>query len=246
MIRFLITFICIIILFCCCKKSTSENTTSSTIEGHLTLERYWHTFAADTGLRHDRTERALAYFIDQEYTPKSGGTISYGDSILHHDTVHQSYASINPDSSVAQFSTALDGGRLWFISGDDQNRIPSFSLNSPFYSSIFLINLDTIPVISKSHPYTINWQNNNLGDSVTIEIYDGGNSPVSSGLIAGSLLSYTFSPTDLSPLYISSPIPYNFDFISIKGWNKRRIFESNIPIYLEAFTSRSMTVSIVN
>ena len=223
-----------------CKKGNNQNN-SGQLYGHLLLARAWLTSYTDTLRADQKYEYAQASIDDGTYN-KDAGTITYGDSVLHFQTQSYFYFSYNPDSPVVSFNPAWDGGKSWQISGNAQNKIPAFSATAAAFPSFLLTDFDSLPVVSKSQPFTISWDASVPCDSIQVGIYQSGDY-VQSPVLVGNISSVSFSVSQLS---ILQPSFTPEDVIIIEGWSYKNISASGIPVLVETYARRNWSVKIVN
>ncbi len=223
-----------------CKRDNIQNETK--LYGHLTISREWFTSYPDTGRVDSRYESAKASIDDGTYN-KDAGSIAYGDSTLHFQTLTYFYYSYNPDSSVSSFNPAWDGEQSWLVSGNAKNNIPVFSAEAAQFPSFLLADFDSLPVVHKSQTFTISWDSFSPCDSVQVGIYQE-NGSVQTPLLAGTVSSVSFSPAQLS-IFQTFYSP-SVNAIIIEGWSYRNITVSGIPVMVETYCRRNWSVKIVD
>ncbi len=223
-----------------CKRDNIQN--GMKLYGHLILSRAWFTSYPDTARVDSKYEWAKAS-IDDGTNNKDAGSIMYGDSTLHFQTLTYFYYSYNPDSPVVSFNPAWDGEQSWLVSGNAKNNIPAFSATAAQFPSFLTADFDSLPVVHKSQPFTISWDFFSPCDSVQGGIYQE-NSSVQTPLLAGNISSVSFSPAQLSTFQtFYSPF---VNSIIIEGWSYRNITVSGIPVLVETYTRRNWSVKIVD
>lgn len=98
------------------------------------------------------------------------------------------------------FSSDFDGLKSWVVSGNSESHMPPFSITSTgTFSSISELIYPTVPVVTRSLPFTINW-NNSIGcDSIEISLSDHKNKSLRD-CFPGNVSSHTFSSAQLAAL----------------------------------------------
>jgi hypothetical protein len=191
----------LIFAFAACKKEPEkEKIPNSNLTGALILNKKRQTlYTYPSGNYDSYSEYMMGFFlINGTFDVANAGTIRCGDSTLK-NTGGFSYTSyIHNPQPRSGFTGALDGAKLWTVSGNTSSNVPAFSLTSPAsFPSLLVTDFSSIPVINRSVPYTVTWDNSVPCDSMEIHI-KGGSKTVSSGIIAGNRSSYTFSAAQLS------------------------------------------------
>jgi len=222
-----------------CKRENQNTISNSDISARLILSRSWFTTFTDTSKLEERYEHAAANFI-RENTNKDAGTVRYSDSILHQQLYTHYYLSYKPDDPVGTFKHTFDGNQIWSVSGNDSNKIPTFTTPAPDFPSFLLKNYDSIPIIHKSQPFTISWNSSVPCDSFSIGIYQSNNF-VESGIVPGNITSFTFSNTKLSIFELFTPA-----YIILEGRSYKNIKVSGMPITVETYARRNCNAKIMN
>jgi hypothetical protein len=223
-----------------CKRDNIQN--GMKLYGHLILSRTWFTDYPDTARVDSRYEWAKASIDDGTYN-KDAGSIVYGDSTLHFQTLTYFYYSYNPDSPVVSFNQAWDGEQSWHISGNTKNNIPAFTATAAQFPSFLLADFDSLQVVHKSQPFTISWDSFSPCDSIQVGIYQE-NSFVQTPVLVGNISSVSFSPSQLSTFQtFFSP---SVNAIIIEGWSYTNVNVSGIPVMVETYARRNWSVKIVD
>jgi hypothetical protein len=220
--------------FLSCKKGAAF--TEAPVEAELSINRLSETIFFDsTQKREKKLEYGYAAFY-KDISRLNGGTVSYGPEPLQPFSLGE-YSLDNGNDSL-NFTSKLDGGKIWSVSGNQTNKIPAFTVIAAHYPTFLQKNFDSIPVIQIGRPFTVTWDNTIPCDSLSVTIWSGFS--VTKSVKASNINSVSFTASDLYILNSTGP-----GDITIYGRTRKDTIVDGMKIRVETIAVRRSTVKII-
>lgn len=200
--RKLIIAVVVLCSFVRCKKeATSNNTNQNGFSKKVSLNTSRFLLTTSDTPYTGMYEESISVIATDCSNRLDIGDVKYADSVFTKlisgtNTFYNSQYE-NPNL-MSGWSSFLDGGKTWTVTGNAATGIPPFtSTSSPIYPSILNTTFRSKIAIDRNNPFTVSWDASVPADSVDVWIGSSQTGVAKSGVLPGSTSSYTFTPTQL-------------------------------------------------